>query len=394
MPNEELAGRSYLPRVYRTQGRHDLHAFLRAAVERSGATVVYASDARRAPIYLGIRGPSDERLGVLVYPFRGNPPPIRGRQPDEHRLQVRYGAESTWSDEHPVAHDLAGVDVTVLLGIHLQAGLLIGLDPLLYDPLPMGISVEFKEEQMRAATRDGWHVWERDNIGGARRPSPRAVAGLETLVAFAPQRLLDYVRFERRSTALGLDPALRYSAALTARDEPAAVVDAHPLEEQFALTSAEILEIIADRSRLAVAVRGGVAEHHLGRALAADRAVATARHLDEDGQPDFEVTMRDGRVVLVECKNASPRRYVDGGIKVEVQKTRSSQSDPTSRFYRPAQFNVLAACLYAPTGRWEFRFADSAALSPHPRHPGCIAPLQRVDERWSSALEDALPTRF
>jgi hypothetical protein len=229
-------------------------------------------------------------------------------------VQVRYGSEESWhAEEHPLGRDVAGVDVTVVLGVHVQDGVLLGLDPLRYEPLPMGISIEFKDEHVEAALRTGWHVWERENRPGAV-PEARAPAGLETLVAFSPDRLLDYVRLERQASALGLDPPLRYRAAVAAGERaPAAGSARHALEEDFVLSSAEILDLITARGRLAVAVRGGVAEHHLGRVLAGDPEVRDVRQVDRDGG-DYEVELRDGRTVLVECKNASPSHTGTGRI--------------------------------------------------------------------------------
>jgi hypothetical protein len=186
---EPVAGRAYA-RAYATSGRTDLYVHLLAAVVRSGGRVLYASSAVRAPVYLGVQTSADDRVGVLVYPFRATHRLIRNRPADEHRLQVRYGAEPSWGEEHPLGRDIASVDTTVVVGVHLEADLLVGLDPLLYDPLPMGISVEFKDHEVRAAQASGWHVFERDNIAGRRRSVPRAPQGLETIVAFRPERLL------------------------------------------------------------------------------------------------------------------------------------------------------------------------------------------------------------
>lgn len=387
----ELAGRSYA-QVYRVSGRADLHGFLCAAVERAGGSVLFASPPNRAPVYLGIQGRDDERVGVLCYPFRCNPPPIRGRAPDEHRLQIRYGGEASWFDgEHRVGVDAAGVDTTLVVGVHLEADLLIGLDPLRYDPLPMGISIEFRERHVEEACRTGWYVWERETRAGRRRVS-RTIAGLETLIAFSPERFLAYVGFERRASGLGLDPPLRFRAAEVAATDPI-----YPgrggggeLESEFDLTSTEILQLIAQRTRLAVAVRGGVAEHHLSRHLHHDPAVASAHLIDRDGEPDFEVVLNGGRRVLVECKNVSPNRYADGSPKVEVQKTRSQRGDPAGRFYRPGQFDVVAACLYAVSGAWEFRFKATARMARHELHPDRLAVMHRVDDTWAPTLERAL----
>ncbi len=147
----ELAGRDYA-RVYRVSGRSDLHAFLLSAIDASDGKTLWASPATRAPVYLGIQTRDDERIGLLCYPFRCSPEPIKRRAEDEHRLQVRYGGERSWEGEHALGMDVAGVDTTIIVGVHLSEGIFVGLDPLLYDPLPMGISVEFKEANVRAVT--------------------------------------------------------------------------------------------------------------------------------------------------------------------------------------------------------------------------------------------------
>jgi hypothetical protein len=385
------AGRDYA-RVYQVQGKGDVHAFLQDAVARSGGRVLFASEPKRAPIFLGIHGTQDERIGLLVYPFRMTRVVTKGRPTDEVRGQIRYGSEPSWRQPHPIGRDITGVDITLAIGAYLEGEVIVGLDPALYDPLPMGISIYAKDKEIEDARASSWHVWERANLAGSQRREPRARDGLETLVAFTPDRLLDYARLERHATDLGLDPALRFAAAQAAGRRRAAgtIGGLHVLEAEFELTSAEILEIIATRNRLSVAVRGGVAEHHLERVLRRDPTVATVTRLDQDAQPDFAVTLTDQRRVLVECKNASPKPYADGAFKVEVQKTRSSKGDPASRFYRVDQFDVVAACLYAPTHAWDFRYRVTAALTPHPTHPGRIAPIQRIDDTWHRTLRAAL----
>ena len=387
----EIAGRSYA-RVYRVQDRRDVHALLVGAVARSGGQLLHASDPGRAPVYLGVRLPSGERLGLLVYPFRMTKVGTTNRPDDEFRAQVRYGGEDSWdTDDHAVGRDLAGVDTTVMVAVDVDREVLVGMDPALYDPLPMGISVYAKDAQVSAALADGWHVWERGNRPGTRRAAPRAQGGLETLVAFTPGRLLDYARFERAATDLGLDGPLRHAAARDAatRRTPAPVAP-HRLEEDFDLDAAQILGIIAERTRLQVAVRGGVAEHHLQSLLGADPAVGRVDRLDQDAQHDFDVAMADGRAVRVECKNASPDAYANGDLKVEVQKTRASKGDPASRFYRADQFDVVAACTYSSTRRWDFRFHTTATLTRHTGFPDRLTPLQRVDASWAHDLATAL----
>jgi hypothetical protein len=388
-----LAGRQ-VPRVYRVSGRSDLHEFLLDAVTASGGTVLYASEPSRVPVFIGLDAGSGQRVGLMIYPFRMTRRVTRGRPGDEVRGQLRYGAEETWPEEdHFVARDIAGVDTTLLLGIYPEGGLILGLDPALYDPMPLGISVYAKDERVDAVARDGWTVWERVNHAGIRRAAPRAGEGLETLVGFQPRRLLDYARFERHASDLGLDQSLRYTAADDAgreRGGPGQASLRHRLEDSFDLSAAEILDIIHNRMRLEVAVKGGVAEHHLERLLVQDPAIVRVERLDQDAQPDFNVAMFDGAAIRIECKNASPERYANGDMKVEVQKTRATRDDPAGRLYRHDHFDVVAACLYSPTRRWVFKFIRTPRLDRHPVHADRLAATHRIDGRWSDTLEEAL----
>lgn len=387
MEDELLAGRAF-GEVYRVQGRSDLHDFLVHAAEASGGRVLYVSDPGRAPVYLGVQLDSDERIGMLVYPFRITRNTIKNRPNDEVRGQLRYGSEDSWKREHPIGRDIAGVDVTMILGIDLAEGVLLGLDATLWDPLPMGTSFYAKEAEIEQAKTTAWHVWEKVNRGGNKRTEARSPTNLETVVAFTPDRLIDYARLERRATALRLDPPLRFSAATAMTDR--ALSDEpqrrHVLEKQFALTSEQILDIIGGRNRLSVAVRGGVAEYHLEQQLTGAPGIASVRRLDVDAMHDFDVTLDDGTFLRVECKNASPKTSASGAFKVEVQKTRASKGDPASRFYAADGFDVVAACLFSPTGRWEFRFGRTADMTRHKDFPDRLAPIQPITDHWVDSL--------
>ncbi|WP_454119243.1 hypothetical protein [Microbacterium lacticum] len=387
MEDELLAGRAF-GEVYRVQGRSDLHDFLVHAVEASGGRVLYVSDPGRAPVYLGVQLDSDERIGMLVYPFRITRNTISNRPDDEVRGQLRYGSEDSWKREQPVGRDIAGVDVTMILGIDLAEGVLLGLNANLWDPLPMGISFYAKEAEITQAKETGWHVWEKVNRGGNKRAEARSPTNLETVVAFTADRLIDYARLERRATALRLDPPLRFSAATAMADRalPDEPQRRHVLEKQFALTSEQILDIIGGRNRLSVAVRGGVAEYHLEQQLTRAPGIASVQRLDVDAMHDFDVTLDDGTFLRVECKNASPKTSAGGAFKVEVQKTRASKGDPASRFYTADGFDVVAACLFSPTGRWEFRFGRTANMARHKDFSDRLAPIQPITDDWTDSL--------
>lgn len=389
---EDLAGRSYA-RVYRVIKRQDIHDYLVEAVKRSGGEVLYASAADRAPLYLGVQTPAGDRLGLLIYHFRMTDRDTLNRPAEEVRGQIRYGGQESWTGEHRIGQDVAGVDITLMLGVHLDGDVLVGLQPALYDPLPLGISFYAPRQELVTAREAGWTVWERDTAAGKRREQARG-EGLETMIAFSPDRLLDYALFERRATDLGLDQPLRFNIAISAAAqrpaEQGATSNLHKLEEEFSLSSREIIEIIAERRRLQVAVLGGVAEHHLEQRLRADPDIANVTRLDLDAQHDFDVTMQDGRLVRVECKNASPHAYANGDFKVEVQKTRASKNDPASRFYGVDQFDVVAACLYSPTRQWDFRYRRTSELEAHKTHAGRLAAMQPVTGAWSATLAAAV----
>jgi hypothetical protein len=377
----ELAGRLYVPKLYNIDAdRKPVVDLLERAIEASGGRVVYSSfrDQRIAPVYLGAEDDEGRRYGMLVYPFTTTHRATRNRPPDEHRAQIRLGDPVKQRDEENlIARDVAGVDVTLVLAVDPEEEFIVGLDPLVYEDLPMGISVYYRDRHVQAAEEHGWAVWERTKSGGTRRPS---WAGLETLVGFRPDRLLDYVRFEAKASALGLNPALRHVLAesFTSRE-----AEPHRLETFFGVDAATILDIIETNFRLGVAMRGGVAEHHLEAILAADPEVDMVDPIDEDAKPDFQVRLLDGTELAIECKTASRNRYKDGDFKVEVQKTRDSGA---GRKYTFDQFDVVAACLFSATGMWEFRFQWTAHLTPWEVDPTRIQAIQRIDRPWASSL--------
>ena len=385
----DRTGRTYA-RVYAPVRRGADHGMVEQAVEASGGRLVFSSGRSAAPLFVGLDGPDGDRTGMTAYVFHASKVKTRNRPLDEHRAQIRYGDinSKTWRESgHPIGFDPTGVDLTLVLVAHPEHRLLIALDPLAYDPLPLGNSIYFKDDDINVAIRDGWHVWERNTHSGTRKGIVEP--GLETIVAFAPDRLLDFLAVERQAQTLRLDHALRFRVAERGATQRV-TQDMHQLEQAFALTSHDLLDIIGGNPRLAMAVRGGVAEHHLRRVLRADASVARAEPGRQEGPPDFHVELADGRKVTVECKNASPKLYADGTPKVEVQKTRTSKGDPTSRFYAPAAFDVVAACMYGPTGEWTFRYRRSMDLARHPAHPGRIAPLQPITDHWATSLVDTV----
>lgn len=402
-PGAKHAGRTYFP-TYRTVGRADVRLAILdalAGVKKAGVRVLFASPDGITPIYVGLELFDTHRIGLLFYPFRSTRRITKNRPGDEHRMQIRYGGEQGWHvKDHSLAKDVAGIETTLVMGVDPDSGHFVGLDRTLYDPLPMGISFEYKQEFVEEALKSGWYVYERENVPGARREEPRSRTGLETVVIFRPDKILHFIHLERRAQRLQLDSPLRYKLAenlagidvadLSEVGGAGGVVGRHDLEDAFAMSSNQILDLLSSANRLEVAVRGRVAEWHLEQQLRATNGLTGVEPLDLDGQPDFEVLTGSGEKIRIECKNCSPKQTASGQYRVEVQKTRASKGDPTSRYYDVTHFQVVAACLFPVTGKWEFRFKKADTLKRHASHDHKIAAMQVVDDGWSPDLLSVL----
>jgi len=168
------------------------------------------------------------------------------------------------------------------------------------------------------------------------------------------------------------------------------------LAEKYMLSPEDILKVIARSPRCEQMVKGFVAEYHLERKLddlvAAGKIMAYQR-LDRDGQPDFLITTADGSLKL-ECKMFMSAKSSQRGYKVDFQKTRNSPGDPLSRFYRRADFDILAACTYNQNERWDFVFIWTVDL-PIDEKAGqdCLKKAvyyRQGDPLWSTSLEEIL----
>jgi hypothetical protein len=374
------------------------------AIERSGSTILTTPNPREAPFEYRIRTPAGETLDLVCYAFTANKYRQRGRPADEHRFQVKYGSD--FRRAHELFIDPARASVTLMFGVHDQLPLFVSVDPAMHTPTWFSSSVEFKDRDLRRAKQMGWHGWERDRVAlGRRRVLPREDLRTEVLIAFRPQHFLTYVLFERIAT--GMDPGERLLLAdrlgelieqetspsnllqwLPDRVKPAEFAK-HPLLLQLGLEPAELLEVIGGSFRLLAAVRGSVAEHHLGCLLRTVPGVNHVVRVDENGKPDFNIEY-GRRTLRIECKNVL-RRLAGNVPRVDFQKTRASKSNPCSRYYEPRQFEILAACLHPVTERWEFRFCATDALSPHPNCPGRISEHVRVSgSEWMTELPPLL----
>jgi hypothetical protein len=181
----------------------------------------------------------------------------------------------------------------------------------------------------------------------------------------------------------------------------------HPLEDKFNASAWDILCAIERGFRAQVDVKGKLAEWFLFKILEDLKATGVFTGVawsDEDGKPDFRLVSETFDLTL-ECKNLrSDEPYADGSYKLETQKTRNQKLKEGqeeqelrvkgTRWYKVTEFDIVAACLFNQTGRWEYLFARTIDLKRHPKDPRCLNTMQRVPraprDPWKATLPEVL----
>ncbi|MCX6365695.1 MAG: hypothetical protein NTX57_03175 [Armatimonadetes bacterium] len=170
----------------------------------------------------------------------------------------------------------------------------------------------------------------------------------------------------------------------------------HPLEIEYGLTAHELLDALQARFRARVTLEGAVAEVQLAAQLSKlqyDGTIGRYEAHDEDGKHDFTIFLpKQDRQVRIECKNVRN----SSRLQVEVQKTRTSKGDPSSRYYAASQFDILAVCMGKKTRNWkQFLFASISDLKRHAEYPEKLAvmhPLTQTNSIESTIWFDSLGT--
>jgi hypothetical protein len=175
----------------------------------------------------------------------------------------------------------------------------------------------------------------------------------------------------------------------------------HPLEEELNADAADILSAIQKGFRAIIDVKGKLAEYFLEKKLAAlqqEGIISSYIWADKDGEPDFVVECQ-GRRLKIECKNIrSKEKFKDPpSYKVELQKTRNSKDGTNTRGYKRTEFDILAACLFNHTKRWEYLFICTSKLQVRPDARTFLKVMQPVPyaaaSPWHESLETALRER-
>ena len=334
-------------------------------------------------------------MGLIAYAFLANKKVTINRPADEHRFQIKYGSKD--GQLHELWQDPFGLYTTLLVGIDPEEGFFVSADPILHSPTRFFISLEFKQNHVDEILGRRWHVWERERRGGSDDPA-------EVLVGGTPESFLRCIRFERE--VLGEDQGHRQlvgerfqgwteipvlsSKAVTAPSVSRTRV--HALARELDLTESEVLDLIESAPRLKMAVRGWVAEEHLVRMLRLVPDVSDCQRLSIEGGTDVGLRFRGSMPITVECKNVLRKARTDGRPRLDFQRTRAAKSDACSRYYKPGEFDIVAACLHPVTERWEFRFARPSQLDPHRICEGRLSQNVCIDTRWTAEVTHVLTT--
>jgi hypothetical protein len=373
------------------KSKSELLNFILSSLTESGCQILRHSGAAEAPFRITFEDPFGARMGIIVYAFFANSKQTKNRPDDEHRFQIKYGSKD--GQLHEIWQDPYLLYTTLMVGIDTERGIFVGVDPILHQLTRFFISIEFKRSEVDAIKATGWHCWERTKRSGDDTP-------VETLVGGIALKFLEYVRFEQ--AARGLDQGHRYLLAenldrygdgiiipdTTTATAAISKERVHELADELQLSEDEILSMIQSAPRLKMAVRGWVAERHLEKLLLTTPGVDECQQLEQDGKPDFSVSYKGSQPILIECKNVLRKTMADGTIKVDFQKTRASKQDPCSRFYRPTDFQILAACLHSCTESWDFTFRLTSELEPHSKCEGRLSNLVRINENWTNSAEE------
>jgi hypothetical protein len=164
----------------------------------------------------------------------------------------------------------------------------------------------------------------------------------------------------------------------------------HPLEDLLQAPASDILEAVHHGFRAQVDVKGKLAELYLARQLEMlqnQGKISGFTWNDKDDEPDFVVRYQ-GKALRFECKNVrSGKDQVyeqgehEGWYRVEIQKTRGGTDPRTgkqTRGYRFDRFEILAACLFNQTNKWDYLFTTSRNLARRHDNPDLLAVFQPV----------------
>lgn len=248
-------------------------------------------------------------------------------------------------------------------------------------------------------------------MGSTRAPFGKQVRHLRLARGWTQQQLAD--RCGRHWTYIGGIERGERNITLDVIEDLARALDVpvpelfgssgHPIEADFNASSWDILSAIQNGFRAQVDVKGKLAEYFLYQHLLEEKRAGRLSSIewqDKDGVPDFLIGFRK-KIVRAECKNVRSGQAVfvkPAAYKVELQRTRNSMDGTPTRGYRVDGFELLAACTFNQTGKWEYLFTASRFLARRPKLPDFLVVMQRVPHEpighWHGNIIDAINDCF
>ena len=235
------------------------------------------------------RGRRRSSLRTARLPVHDDHRAIRNRPAAEHRFQIRYGDPTRVRTEpNPLGHDPAGIDVTLVLAVDPENESSSARPTRLRRAADGHLRLLHRRQRRPTVHEHGWATWAKEKAK-PRTDQGDGWEGIESMVGFTPDRFLVYARFEALATNLGLETGLRLTPRrrVQHRDRSSATTSS----TCSASTPRPSWTSSRANFRLGVAVRGSVAEHHLGKAPRQRPSRRSPEPIDKDGQPDFRVTL-------------------------------------------------------------------------------------------------------
>ena len=197
-------------------------------------------------------------------------------------------------EPQPLFRILTQLYTTLLAGaIRIKSGVTLA-DPSISNPTRFYISIEYKNSDAARSLEKSWHAWERSKL---KHEEP-----IEILVGCSQEDTgLDPIRAYGDWVGQGHRQLLAEQVASTSASHR--LVDLqrrydpkrHRLLAEPLLIHRSCWKSFEGGSRLKTAVRGWVAQHHLHGLIDPGYSdVSTCKAIEEDGKPDFRVTLGDG----------------------------------------------------------------------------------------------------
>lgn len=153
------------------------------------------------------------------------------------------------------------------------------------------------------------------------------------------------------------------------------------------VTIEEIMEAVDENPSLRGFLQGYIAEIKLKKQLMSLEGIESVQKIPDRSplKGDFMVEVGD-KSVTIEVKSVSSHNakedFLNGGKtgKISLKRTDSTKLDNGETTYclPKGEFDILAACMFPVTGKWEFQFINTKYLQESEKSPGRLSTTVHV----------------